>query len=246
MTKISIFGASGRMGKALIDLIAINPNLQLVGALCSPDNANIGTLVPAVSNIKYLADHKQVVADADVVIDFTLPHALAKNIQVAIEEGKPIVSGVTGMSSQDIDVLKEASKVIPVLYDRNMSLGMHIFMESIRHITDKLPEDYQVSILDEHHAGKKDAPSGTAIAISEIINDSRGADFHQNEIGFSSSREGEIIGTHKVTFQDDYDELIFTHRASSRNLFADGALKAALWLKDQSSGFYSIKSMINT
>jgi 4-hydroxy-tetrahydrodipicolinate reductase len=260
MIKISVLGSTGRMGKALINLIKLDPALSLSGALCDVNNSSIGKPVFDDGNGPlYSSNHNDVIEAADVVIDFTLPQALALNLRSVIDHNKPLVSGVTGLSSHDLAMIKDTSISIPILHDRNMSTGMNLFMNTIIKASQSLPADYSVNIHDEHHSGKKDSPSGTAIAIGELIARERGLVFNDvaryestkgsdiknpHAILFSSDRIGEIIGTHTVSFTGIHDQLDYTHRALSRDLFADGAIKAALWLTDQSNGLYSIKSML--
>ena len=183
------------------------------------------------------------IADADVVIDFSLPEATT---QVAIEsarQNKPLVCGVSGLDDVETEALKAAATKIPVLYDRNMSFGIAVLDAAIREVGRSLGEGFGFRIEETHHAHKKDAPSGTALKLGDGLIEAGAAESH-DDIDYRSERVGEVPGDHSVIFESATERLEFSHSVTTRDVFADGALRAAVWLAGKPPGWYSMRDVL--
>jgi 4-hydroxy-tetrahydrodipicolinate reductase len=263
MIKAIITGAAGRMGSTIIRLINSDNNLEVIGAVeregFSPVDAgipaNIGEIgVTIVDNIEKLKN-----LNADVIIDFTMPEATMKTLKFAVENSVSMVIGTTGLTEKDKAQIAEASKKIPIVQSPNMSVGVNTLFK-LAEITAKiLNNDYDIEIFEAHHRFKKDAPSGTAVKLGEIVAEAVGrkypddAVFERNgiigertnkEIGMQVIRAGDIVGEHTVMFGGIGERIELTHRAHNRENFARGALKAAKWIYKRDAGYYDMQDVL--
>lgn len=264
MTKIAILGANGRMGRVLIEATELDENVSLVAASVRSDSQWVGMDVGELSGIgkRNLAvtgslDPDQ--ARIDVVIDFTLPAALEQNLQWCIDNNKSMVIGTTGLNATHKSLLETAAKHIPIVFAANYSVGVNLMLNLVRQAASVMGKTADIEILEAHHRFKKDAPSGTAVAIGEAIAGELGRDLNtcavygregdtgerdQSTIGFATVRAGDVVGEHTALFAEIGERLEITHKASSRLTFAKGAIVAAKWLKAQPPGLYSMQDVL--
>ena len=249
MLKIAVLGASGRMGRALLECIEESDDLQLVGAITETadpalgGDANENAGLPT-AGIPLTDDHAQAMHDAHVAIDFTLPAAAASNAQACVDSSTALVIGTTGLEQAHLDAMAEAARDIPLVYGRNMSVGVNVFMDLVGRAAKALGRDYDVEITEAHHRFKVDAPSGTALALGERVASAQGHTLDDvaihgrngqvgprvpGTIGFSVVRGGNIVGDHTVLFAAAEETMSMTHHAVDRKSFARGALRAARW-----------------
>ena len=242
-------GANGRMGNEMIQAISKNENLTIV---CGFDRVeNHIREFPIYNNFE---DIKEKV---DVIIDFSVPVATFKVLEYARKKHIPTVIATTGFANHEIAKIKEISKEIPIFRSSNMSLDINLMAEIVKKVAEVL-KDTDIEIIETHHNNKVDAPSGTAIlladAINEVFEEKKKYNFERmqkrekrdrNEIGFSSIRGGNIVGEHTVQFFGENETLEIKHTSYSRQVFAEGAMKAAEFIVNQKNGFYGMKDMIN-
>ena len=254
-TKIAIAGAKGRMGKNLIRSALSNSHTEVVGVF---DISEIDQDFLDKMHLSHeVAINRESSFDvADVIIDFTSPKALFAFTESAVASKTSLVVGTTGLEEQHFNLLKQTGKSTKVFYAPNMSFGVNSFFNLARKAASYL-KDFDIEIIETHHRYKKDAPSGTAIKLGEEIaeelnfskdqfNFNRQQDQQERkkgEIGFSSIRGGNIPGEHTVIFHGENECIELTHRAFNREIFADGAIEAAIWLSKQNSGYYTYKDM---
>ena len=231
MIKTTVCGVSGRMGILIARLIAENKNFSLVGAVEKIDHPELGK---KIEGIGIICDLAEVIGESDVVIEFTTPSATLKHLAICGKKNVPVVIGTTGFSQEEIGEIRTISEKIPVLLSPNMSLGVNLLFKLVKEAATIL-KDYEVEIVETHHNKKKDAPSGTAKKIAEIIGD---APIH-------SLRFGNVVGEHRVIFAGKSERLELFHRAEDRETFARGALKAAAFIVNQQPGLYSMENLLN-
>ena len=188
-------------------------------------------------------DLVSMLAQSDVLIDFSLPEANSTVVNAALERGVPLVCGVSGLDDQQVKVLGSAAAEIPVVFDRNMSVGIALLQRAIRDAAQALGDAAKVSVSEVHHIHKLDSPSGTAIKLAETIADARG-ESDTSFVQFDSERRGEVPGDHEVTLKTSTEILGFSHSVTTREVFAEGALKAACWLVRQKPGLYSMQDVL--
>jgi 4-hydroxy-tetrahydrodipicolinate reductase len=222
--RVAIAGA-GRMGQAIAAGLEQQDDFELSG-LWGRDG-----------------DLDAVVASADVVIDFSLPDGTAQVLDAVVRQGKPLVCGVSGLDDGLMTRLDEAAVSVPVVYDRNMSLGIAVLERSVREAAASLGLDFSIEISEVHHVHKKDAPSGTALKLGEAIAEARGEP-GTDSIEFSSERRGEIPGDHDVVMSSPTERLTFAHSVTTRQVFADGAIRAARWVVDRKPGRYTMSDVL--
>ena len=264
MVKIAVLGATGRMGRTLVGCIAAAPDLTLTGALTEPKDPALGrdageAAGAAVARVPLTDDRRQALHGAQVAIDFTLPEALEANVRACDEAGTALVIGTTGFTERHYAAMRRAAHHIPLVYGRNMSVGVNVFMELVARAAAALGEEYDVEIAEAHHRQKVDAPSGTALALGEAVAGARGRKLEDvavrtrdgqvgprvpGTIGFSVVRGGNIVGEHTVMFLAPEERLELTHRASDRATFAQGALRAARWAAGRAPGFYTMADVL--
>jgi 4-hydroxy-tetrahydrodipicolinate reductase len=262
--KVAVLGAAGRMGRTILGLLAESADLELVGAVTEPGDPALGRDAGEHAGVGPLGvpltdDRKQALHRALVAIDFTLPAALEANLKACEELGTALVIGTTGLGERQIASLERASHHVPLVYGRNMSVGVNVFMELVGSAASVLGEDYDAEILEAHHRSKADAPSGTALALGERIAEARGHALPDlavrtrdgqtgprvpGTIGFSVIRGGGIVGEHTVFFVSPEERLELKHVAEDRKTFARGALRAARWVSGRAPGLYSMADVL--
>jgi len=255
-TKIAIAGAKGRMGRNLIKSGLSNSHTDIVGVF---DISEIEQVFLDEMNLSHeiAKTREHSFERADVIIDFTSPKALFAFTESAVSSKTGLVIGTTGLEEQHFNLLKQTGNSTRVFYAPNMSFGVNSFFNIARKAASYL-KNFDIEIIETHHRYKKDAPSGTAIKLGEEIveelnlsKDQFNFNRQQNqqerkkdEIGFSSIRGGNIPGEHTVIFHGENESVELTHRAFNREIFADGAIQAAIWLSKQNSGYYTYKDML--
>ncbi|MBI1368035.1 MAG: 4-hydroxy-tetrahydrodipicolinate reductase [Planctomycetes bacterium] len=258
---LAIAGAAGRMGQRLIALAAAMPQFHLAGAFEAPGNPAVGADSGLTAGIKPngvpITDGFH--SPAAVVIDFTAPAATRALIARCVDRDVSMVIGTTGLTGEDHALIDEAAKTIAVLQAPNTSLGVNLLLSLVARTAQQLGDDYDIEILEAHHHHKKDAPSGTALAIAESICKATGKSMsgdlvmervghdcvrERGKITMQSLRMGDVVGEHTAFFAGVGERLELTHKASSRDTFARGALKAAAWLSGKPAGRYGMKDVL--
>ena len=258
MTKIRIgvVGYKGKMGQSIVSCILETPQTTLAGAVSNDKKCeDIGLIFGENIGIESVDSIDKVFLQSDVVIEFTNPHTMHACIEMAIKTKTPLVSGTTGHDYYEM--MATCAQQVPILWSANMSIGVNMLSKLVQDAASKLGEEYDIEILEMHHAQKKDAPSGTALMLGEYAAQGLGVDLSsvksidrhglrkKGTIGFATLRGGGIYGEHKVMFitEDEYIEL--GHVSLTRNLFAKGAVKAALWLYNKENNLYSMQDVLD-
>ncbi|MBL7091816.1 MAG: 4-hydroxy-tetrahydrodipicolinate reductase [Candidatus Omnitrophica bacterium] len=246
MIKLVISGCCGKMGRRIIALSLGDSNFELAGAIENKAHPAIGKKLSEALGIPGLTlevkDNPGIIKGADVLIEFSNPSATVEHLTSAVKHKKAVVIGTTGLSPEQAQKVKEASRDIPVVFSPNMSLGVNLVFRLVKEAAQKLGRDYKVDIVEAHHIHKKDAPSGTAKRLAELIKESSGREKEKIEI--DSVREGEIVGDHQVRFNGPRDTIIIKHSAKTRDIFARGALEAAKFAAKQPPGLYDMQNVI--
>lgn len=259
-----VVGAGGRMGRALIRAIAEMPGVKLGAALeregsdaLGRDAGTFAGIDPA--GIAITSDATAAIASVDAIIDFTSPAATVAFSRLAADLGKIHIVGTTGLEPEHFAALREAATKTIIVQSGNMSLGVNLLAGLVKRAAAALDEDFDIEIVEMHHRMKVDAPSGTALLLGEAAaagrnvaletHSERGRDGITGKrgvgtIGFASLRGGTVIGEHTVTFAGPLERLELSHRAEDRSIFARGALKAALWARGKTPGFYSMADVL--
>lgn len=261
---LGICGASGRMGRTLVEAIAGYDGVQVAGAVTRPGHPILGTDVGllvglAASGVLVTEDLAAGLNELDAVIEFTLPRATLEHVEMCRAAGCRMVIGTTGFSSEERDVIERAAVEIPIVLAPNMSVGVNLSFKLLEIAAKVLGDDVDVEIIEAHHSKKIDAPSGTAVRMGEIIADALGRNLagvavHGREgntgqraretIGFETIRAGDIVGEHTVMFAGIGERIEVTHRASSRMNFALGAIRAAHWLQGKEAGLFDMQDVL--
>lgn len=265
MYRIAIAGVAGRMGRTLIEAVTASQfELQLTaGTVLENDPAlgvDVATLVgQSPSGVKASDSLSQVVDRFDVLIDFTAPQASLAHLAVCREHGKAMVIGTTGFTDPQKETIAAAAREIPIVFAPNMSVGVNVALKLLAAAARALGDEVDIEIVEAHHRFKKDAPSGTALRMGEVIAGALGRDLdevavygregitgerNRETIGFATVRAGDIVGDHTVIFAGLGERLEITHRASSRMTFASGAVRAAAWLEGQPPGLYGMDDVL--
>jgi 4-hydroxy-tetrahydrodipicolinate reductase len=265
MSGIAIFGITGRMGQTLVRALREHDPaqpLRLVGAVGSPRSSRLGSdaaVDGAPTGVLVTADLRAALRDAAVAVDFSLPQCVGDNARACMAARVPLLVGATGFDGATREVLKAAAAVIPVLVAPNTSVGVNLVARLVKLATRALGPGYDVEISEAHHRTKRDAPSGTALALGEVVAAERGRkladvaifDRHGSDaprgagdIGFTVLRAGDIVGEHTVTFAIAGERVEITHRATDRVTFAHGALRAAAWLPGRPPGLYAMDDVL--
>ncbi len=251
--KLAILGATGRMGAAITRLALVDPKVQVVGVT---SRHSVGKSVPG-SDLWYTDQVAEAIAPADVVIDFSLPEGIRFHLPIVTQSHKPYVTGTTGLSDRDMQLLWNASQCIPVLWAPNMSIGITLLKNIVEQLASQLDESFDIEILEMHHRNKQDAPSGTALVLGECAARGRGRTLKQEErrcrtggrqkgdIGFAALRGGNLVGDCTVIFAGEEEIIKIHHSALTRDMFAKGALLAAKWLKDQPAKMYDMSAVFS-
>lgn len=264
MIKIAVAGAAGRMGSRITALSKEYPELKLAGAFEKKGHAatgkDIGTITGIGETGVKLSDSLESIIDStDVIIDFTSPASTMENIRLAAKKGKAMVIGTTGLSKDEIKEIEILSKKIPCVMASNMSTGVNLLLKVIHDVARVLGDEYDIEIVEAHHRLKKDAPSGTALKMAQVIADAVNRNLDEvavyarkgiigertkKEIGIQTVRAGDIVGEHTVLFGGLGERIEITHKASSRDTFARGALRAAQWIAGKPSGLYDMQDVL--
>jgi len=221
--RVLLVGAAGRMGKTIVDLASNDPNIDIV-AKCDLGDP----IEPAMKN-------------CDVVIDFSQADATNEICRTALHHRKSLVIGTTGHSQEQRLMIENTAQSLPIVFASNFSVGVTVLFWLTRKAAELLGSDFNPEIIETHHRMKKDAPSGTAKTLAEIVKRTRNLD---SQIPIQSIREGEVVGNHTITFTGPGERLELTHRASNRQIFARGALRAACWVIDKPPGLYSMQDVL--
>lgn len=182
-------------------------------------------------------------SDADVIVDFSMPSATLEICARNLIHRKPVVCGVTGLKDAHLAALRGASESVPVLYDRNMSFGIAVLDTAVRELARSLGEGFDIRIEETHHVHKKDAPSGTALKLGDSLIRAGAAESH-DDVDYRSERRGEVPGDHSIVFESATERLEFSHSVTTRDVFAEGALRAAVWLAGKPPGWYSMRDVL--
>lgn len=264
MNKITVLGASGKMGKAIIASISESTDCQLISAICEQQDPNLGNDAGENAGLSRLGVNlvdpmSASLNDSDVVIDFTLPDALEGNLAMCVEQNIPMIIGVTGLNKTQIKAIDKASNSIPILYERNMSIGINALLSIVKILSRTLDRNFDTEIIEAHHRHKIDSPSGTAIAIGEAIAQAKNLNFSDmydstrqssrapratNTIGISSVRGGGFIGDHTVSFTSEEESIEIKHHAIDRKCFAQGAVLASKWIIGKDPALYSMNDVL--
>ena len=260
--KAIVVGAGGKMGGRIIHLIKETPSMKLVRAVERPDHPSIGMDIGDVvglGRMGVLLEGSLKKGEGDVLINFSSPQATIESLEFAKESGLAIVIGTTGLNSDQMNRVKEFSKSVRCVFAPNMSVGMNVMFQVVQEVARVLGPEYDIEILEAHHRLKKDSPSGTAVKLGELISSSIGRDFGKagvygrkgmvgertkEEIGMQVIRAGDIVGEHTVLFGGMGERLEITHRAHSRDNFARGTVRAALWVVNQPNGLYDMQDVL--
>jgi len=233
--KIAISGCLGRMGQRIIHLAGQDPDFQITTLL---ERADYGG--PAESNGITIQTDPGTVKGCDILIEFTTPQATLAHLQTCRELGVRMVIGTTGLTLEQVRDIEAAAKTIPIVYSSNMSIGVNILFKLAQILASTAPDTYTVTMNEAHHIHKKDAPSGTAKTLKNIVEQNS----RHTVQDIQSVREGEIIGDHGVTFDSELDQITISHHAKTRDIFAVGALVAAKFLVDKSSGLFDMQDVL--
>ncbi|MFO7603362.1 MAG: 4-hydroxy-tetrahydrodipicolinate reductase [Gammaproteobacteria bacterium] len=264
MIKIAIAGASGRMGRTLIQATAENAQTQLVAAIERPGKSIIGVDAGELAGgeplgVAVVDDLSQVTDQFDVLIDFTSIEATQAHLEICRQAGKKIVIGTTGFSEAQKQVIASAARDIAVVFAPNMSVGVNLCFKLLDLAARVLGDDTDIEVIEAHHRHKVDAPSGTALRMGEVVAAALGRDLNdcavygregqtgereRKTIGFETIRAGDIVGEHTVMFADIGERVEITHKASSRMTFAKGAVRAAAWLAQHDRGLYDMQDVL--
>lgn len=236
MIKLAINGACGRMGQRIIALSKRDKNFSVVVGLERLGHPQLGSTVDGVK----ISNDLNLLKQADCLIDFTLAQASLERLPACLSLHLPMVICTTGFSEQQIREIRQASKRIPIVFSPNMSLGVNLVFNLLRQMVSVL-KDYNVKIIEAHHAHKIDAPSGTAKKMLEIIEEASSRRVQD----IKSIREGEIVGDHEVIFDSEFDKISLRHSAKTRDIFAQGALLAARWVIHKRKGLYTMQDCLS-
>jgi 4-hydroxy-tetrahydrodipicolinate reductase len=261
--RIAIAGASGRMGRMLIEAVQAAPDAELAGALDRVGSPTIGSDAGAFSGqlagIVIQSDLDKGLAGADVLIDFTRPEGTLQHLQYCAAHGIKMVIGTTGFDEAGKAAIRAAAEKTAIVFAPNMSVGVNVTLKLLEMAAKSFSEGYDIEIIEAHHRHKVDAPSGTALKMGEVIADALGRDLEDcavygregvtgerdpSTIGFATIRGGDIVGDHTVLFAGIGERIEISHKSSSRVTYAHGSLRAARFLAEKSSGLYDMQDVL--
>lgn len=265
MQKIVVVGADGRMGRALIIAVSSMENVTLTGAVVKDDSSFIGIDAGELAGIQKLdvrtqTELKPLLSEEITVIDFTAPDATLNHLALVKEANASIIIGTTGFNEEELSQLKSFKDDVAMVFAGNYSVGVNLTLQLLRQAAKILGDDADIEVIEAHHKHKVDAPSGTALMMGEAAADGLGVDLNDvavfsregitgarepGSIGFSTIRGGDIVGEHTVMFASEGERVEISHKASSRQTFARGAVRAAQWLKNKGTkGLYSMEDVL--
>jgi 4-hydroxy-tetrahydrodipicolinate reductase len=261
--KIAVAGASGRMGRMLIEAIGADPDFELAGALDQPDSPSIGQDAGAFAGqptgVLITSDLAQGLARADCLIDFTRPEGTLRHLEYCAAHGIKMVIGTTGFDEAGKAAIRAAAGQVAIVFAPNMSVGVNVTLKLLELAAKSLSEGYDIEIIEAHHRHKVDAPSGTALQMGEVIAGALGRDLKTaavygregvtgerdpSTIGFATVRGGDIVGDHTVLFAGTGERIEISHKSSSRVTYAHGALRAARFSADKQKGLYDMQDVL--
>ncbi|MFZ6820421.1 4-hydroxy-tetrahydrodipicolinate reductase [Undibacterium sp. Ji22W] len=261
--KIAVAGASGRMGKMLIETIMAADDASLAGALDIPQSAFLGTdaglSLGKQTAVKIESDFGIALANAEFLIDFTRPEGTLEHLKYCAEHGIKMIIGTTGFDDAGKAAIAEAAKKTAIVFAPNMSVGVNVTLKLLEMAAKSFSHGYDIEIIEAHHRHKVDAPSGTALKMGEVIADTLGRDLKEvgvfsregvtgerdpSSIGFATIRGGDIVGDHTVLFAGIGERVEITHKSSSRVTYAHGSLRAARFLADKTTGLYDMYDVL--
>ena len=258
--RIGVTGSAGRMGITLAREVAATDGCVLSGASEHKDHSSIG-LDPGqlagigTTGLAIKDDPRDLFQASDAVLDFTLPSATAAHAALAAEHGTALIIGTTALEAAQSEALATAAQSTAIVHAANMSVGVNLLLNLAKRVAAILDEDYDIEIVEMHHRHKVDAPSGTALALGKAVADGRNVDLdatarrgrdgitgarERGTIGFAALRGGDVVGDHSVVFAADGERIELTHKASSRQVFSRGAVRAARWASGKPPGLYSM------
>jgi 4-hydroxy-tetrahydrodipicolinate reductase len=260
--KAIVVGAAGKVGGRIVHIINETPSIELSQAVERPDHPAIGRDIGEIIGLGKMGIPLEKAMKKEkgaVIINFSSPQASMESLEFARENGMAAVIGTTGLSPAQTERLREISKSMRCVFSPNMSVGVNVMFQVVRDVARVLGPEYDIEILEAHHRLKKDSPSGTAVKLGEVIADAIGRNFAQvgvygrkgmvgertrDEIGMQVIRAGDIVGEHTVLFGGAGERLEIIHRAHSRDNFARGAVRAALWIVNQPNGLYDMQDVL--
>ena len=262
--RIGVIGCAGRMGQMLIRAAAANERCLVVGGVERAGASTIGRDVGALAGIEPLGvpvseDASDLFEAADAVLEFTSPTATLHHAELAAKRRKVHVIGTTGLEQAQLTTLQRHARQTTIVLAPNMSLGVNLLLRLVTQVARSLDHDWDIEIVEMHHRAKVDAPSGTALALGKAAAEGRGVSLdrvaargrdgmtgarRRGDIGFAVLRGGDVVGEHTVVFAADGERVEITHKATSREIFARGAIRAALWAQDKPPGFYSMADVL--
>jgi 4-hydroxy-tetrahydrodipicolinate reductase len=262
--RLTIIGAAGRMGQALARAAGERSDLRIAAAVDAPGGAYIGRDLGELAGagrlgVSVTSDLSAALAQSDAALEFSHPSATATSLAACVAAGKPLLIGTTGHGAHLHHELERAARHIALLVAANTSIGVTLLIEVARRCAEALPLQFDVEIFEAHHRHKTDAPSGTALTLGQAVAEARGRALEEvgvrnrigagprqeGEIGFAVMRGGDIVGEHSVVFAGNGEQLVLTHRATDRAVFARGALEAVVWLVRRSPGRYYMKDILS-
>ena len=264
MTNILVTGAAGRMGRNLISAVHDAEGAALTAATERQGSSMVGVDAGELvglekNNVTLNDDINAVTDDFDVCIDFTAPAVTIENIKACQAAGRKMVIGTTGFSDEQKQFIADAAKDIAIVFAPNMSVGVNLTFKLLDIAARVLSDNVDIEVIEAHHRHKVDAPSGTALRMGEVVADALGRNLKEcavygregqtgerdrSTIGFETIRAGDIVGEHTVMFADIGERVEITHKASSRMTFANGAVRAAQWLKDYDKGLFDMQDVL--
>lgn len=237
MIKLSISGCCGKMGSKITNLALLDKRFQVVCLLEEKSHNQIGMKKNGV----VISGNPDNIKDSDVLIEFTNPSATIEHLAIALKYKKSIVIGTTALDDDEMAKVKETSKIISIVFSPNMAIGVNLLFRLVKETAGKLSRDYNINIIETHHIHKKDAPSGTAKKLAQIIRQAMGREV----LDIRSIREGDVIGEHTVKFDSSLDTIELKHSAKQRGIFAKGALEAAKFVVKKNSGLFDMQDVID-
>ena len=265
MIKVIVAGAAGRMGSRLVALIKDSTALTLAGAIEGKGHQALGEDAGEIAgcgkvSMPITEDLPALLKQGEVVIDFSTPDATLNHLRAVVQHRRAMVIGTTGFNALELEELKSMARQVPCVCSPNMSVGVNLIYKVIGEMAKTLGDEYDIEVIEAHHRLKKDAPSGTALKIAEVLAGALNRDLSQvgvyarkgligerkkQEIGIQTIRAGDIVGDHTILFGGMGERIEVTHRASSRDTFARGALRAAQWVVRQQPGLYDMMDVLN-
>lgn len=262
--KIGICGAAGRMGKTILEVCNEIDNVEIAAAIEYKGSSMIGLDAGEQAGIGKIGveitdDIAKVSDQIDVLIDFTIASSLTENLEKCHAAGKCMVIGTTGLDDEQKELINKMAKDIAIVFAPNMSIGVNLCLKLLEMAAQVIGEESDIEIIEAHHRHKKDAPSGTALRMGEVIADTLGRNLKEcavygregvtgerdkNTIGFATIRAGDIVGEHTVMFASAGERVEITHKATSRKTFASGAVRAAQWLAEKDKGLFDMQDVL--